>query len=44
MIACATDIDQLGGWWKQYPEQRAAIEKRVAEIKASEAGDETGGE
>ena len=37
MIACATDVDQLGNWWRQYPEQRPAIETRVAEIKASEA-------
>ena len=44
MIACATDVDQLKAWWKTYPEQRPAIETRVAEIKASEAGDETGGE
>ena len=37
MIACATDVDQLGNWWRQHPEQRPAIEARVAEIKASEA-------
>jgi len=36
-IACATDIDQLGAWWKQHPDQRAAIEQRVAEIKAEPA-------
>src|SRR5690242_1509311 len=29
MIASATDIDQLGVWWKQNPGQRAAIEARV---------------
>lgn len=34
MIACSTDVDQLGNWWKQHPDQRAAIEARVAEIKA----------
>ena len=35
-IACATDLEQLGAWWKQYPDQRAAIEARVAEIKAAD--------
>ena len=34
-IACATDVDQLGKWWREHPDQRAAIEGRVAEIKAA---------
>lgn len=41
MIACATDIDQLREWFKQHPGQRAAIEARVAEIKAAEIGAES---
>lgn len=32
--ASATDIDQLGAWWKAHPGQRVAIEARVAQIKA----------
>jgi hypothetical protein len=36
-IACATDLEQLTVWWKQHPGQRAAIEARVAEIKAAAA-------
>ena len=39
MIACATDLEQLGAWWKQHKDQRAAIEARVAEIKAEPAED-----
>lgn len=35
-IACCTDVAQLGAWWKQHPDQRAAIEARVAEIKAAD--------
>lgn len=35
MIACADDVAQLGAWWKQHPDQRAAIEARVAEVKAA---------
>lgn len=35
-IAAATDVDKLGTWWKQHPDQRPAIEARVAEIKAAE--------
>lgn len=35
LIAEATEIEQLQGWWKQHPDQRAAIEARVAEIKAA---------
>lgn len=34
-IACATDLDQLKAWWTQHPGRRAAIEARVAEIKAA---------
>jgi hypothetical protein len=34
MIACATDIDQLREWHRQHPGQRAAIEARVADLKA----------
>lgn len=34
MIACCTDADQLRAWWTAYPGQRAAIEARVAEVKA----------
>jgi hypothetical protein len=37
MIACATDLDQLRSWFKQHPAQRAAIEARVADIKAADA-------
>lgn len=37
MIACCVDIEQLGTWWKQHPDQRVAIESRVAEIKAADA-------
>ena len=36
MIASATDLQQLGAWWKQHPGQRAAIEARVAKIKAAD--------
>ena len=39
-IACATDKGQLGEWWKQHPNLRPAIEARVAEIKATEGGDQ----
>lgn len=39
-IACATDLGVLGEMWKQHPDQRAAIEARVAEIKAEPAGDD----
>lgn len=34
-IAAAVDLAELGAWWKQYPARRAAIEARVAEIKAA---------
>lgn len=34
-IAGATDLSILGDMWKQHPSQRAAIEARVAEIKAA---------
>lgn len=34
-ITAATDIDQLGVWWKEHPAQRKVIEARVAEIKAA---------
>jgi hypothetical protein len=40
MIACATDKAQLGAWWKAHPDQRAAIEARVAELDAAPAGDD----
>jgi hypothetical protein len=36
MIAAATDIDQLREWHRQHPGMRAAIEARVAEIRAAE--------
>lgn len=39
-IADATDVGTLGAWWKQYPGQRAAIESRVAEIKAADVSAE----
>lgn len=39
MIACATDLEVLGAWWKAHKGQRAAIEARVAEIKAEPAED-----
>lgn len=41
MIASATDLGQLGAWWKQHQAQRPAIEARVAEIKASADGAES---
>lgn len=43
MIACATDVDQLGAWWKQHKNKgtRAAIEARVAEIKAADDAADT---
>lgn len=40
MIATATDLDRLGAWWKQHRDQRAAIEARVAEIKAEPGADQ----
>ena len=33
-IACCTDVALLGKWWREHPDQRAAIESRVAEVKA----------
>ena len=33
-IACCTDQEQLRKWWTSHPDQRAAIESRVAEVKA----------
>lgn len=33
-IACCTDVALLGDWWRQHPDQRVAIEARVAELKA----------
>lgn len=39
-IACCTDVALLGDWWRQHPDQRAAIEARVAEVKA-DAGAES---
>lgn len=39
-IAAATDVAELQALWKQHPDQRQAIEARVAEIKATEAGDQ----
>lgn len=46
MIACCTDVQQLGDWWREHPGQRAAIEARVAEIKAADdiAANTQGGE
>lgn len=44
MIASATDVGQLGAWWKQYPGQRSAIEARVAEVKAAAAPADVAGE
>ena len=41
-IACATDVDQLGKWWREHPDQRTDIEARVAEIKADTAAAEDG--
>jgi len=38
MIDSATDVAQLGIWWKQHHDQRAAIEARVAALKAADAG------
>lgn len=35
-IAASTDVAELGAWWKQHHGQRAAIEARVAEVKAAE--------
>jgi hypothetical protein len=40
MIACATDKAQLAEMWKAHPDQRAAIEARVAELDAEPAGDD----
>jgi hypothetical protein len=39
MIACADDVAQLGKWWKGHPDRRAAIEARVAEVKAEAGAD-----
>lgn len=36
-LAAATDLTELGEMWKQHPDQRPAIEQRVAEIKAAPA-------
>lgn len=36
-ITGATDLGQLGEMWKHHPAQRAAIEARVAEIKAADS-------
>lgn len=33
-IACCTDQEQLRQWWTAHPDQRPAIESRVAEVKA----------
>lgn len=35
-IACCTDVALLGDWWRQHPDQRAAIEARVAKVKADQ--------
>lgn len=40
MIATATDKAQLGEWWRTYPERRADIEARVAELDAEPGGDQ----
>ena len=34
-IACA-DLEQLGQWWHQYPDQRPALKARADEIKAAD--------
>jgi hypothetical protein len=36
MIDSATDREQLKAWWREYPGQRAAIETRVAALKAAD--------
>jgi len=35
-IAACTDLTELGDLWRNHPEQRKAIEARVAEIKAAD--------
>ena len=40
MIATCTDVEQLKSWWRAHPDQQAAIEARVAEIKAAPAEDQ----
>lgn len=39
MIACCTDQAQLRTWWTEHPDQRAAIEARVAEVKSDATQD-----